>query len=101
MKKLLFLIIILPFNIFALTYPDLNSKKVLIYDKTDDLILYEKNADEKSYIASITKIATSMAAIEEIKDYIRLNPLYIFIHLLRELVLYGRVPGIGMWAWAR
>ena len=28
---------------------------------------------------------------------IRLNPLYIFIHLLRELVLYGRVPGIGMW----
>ena len=68
MKKLLFLIIILPFNIFALTYPDLNSKKVLIYDKTDDLILYEKNADEKSYIASITKIATSMAAIEEIKD---------------------------------
>ncbi len=29
---------------------------------------------------------------------IRLNPLYIFIHLLRELVLYGTVPGLRMWA---
>lgn len=28
---------------------------------------------------------------------IRLNPLYIFIDLFRELVLYGSVPGIGMW----
>ena len=28
---------------------------------------------------------------------IRLNPLYIFIYLLRELVLYGNVPGVRTW----
>ena len=28
---------------------------------------------------------------------IGLNPLYIFINLFRELVLYGRVPPIGTW----
>lgn len=28
---------------------------------------------------------------------IRLNPLYIFIYLLRELVLYGNVPGLSTW----
>ena len=37
------------------------------------------------------------AVPNEVAALIRLNPLYIFIHLLRELVLYGRVPGIGMW----
>ena len=28
---------------------------------------------------------------------IRLNPMYVFITLFRELLLYGRVPGPGMW----
>ena len=28
---------------------------------------------------------------------IRLNPMYVFITLFRQLLLYGRVPGAGMW----
>lgn len=68
MKKLLLLLIIIPLNVFSLTYPNLNSKVVLIYDRTDDKILYEQNINDKTSIASITKIITVMTAIEDIKD---------------------------------
>ena len=68
MKKLLFLLIIIPLNVLGLTYPELNSKIVLIYDNTDNKILYEKDADKETYFASITKIATVMTAIEHVKD---------------------------------
>lgn len=34
---------------------------------------------------------------ERVAFFIRLNPVYIFIFLLRELVLYGNLPGIGTW----
>ena len=33
----------------------------------------------------------------QVAQLIRLNPMYIFITLFRELLLYGRVPGIGLW----
>ena len=33
----------------------------------------------------------------QVARLIRLNPLYIFITLFRELLLYGRMPGAGMW----
>ena len=68
MKKLLFLLIIIPLNVLGLTYPELNSKIVLIYDNTDNKILYEKDVNKQTYFASITKIATVMTAIENIKD---------------------------------
>ena len=32
-----------------------------------------------------------------VAQLIRLNPMYIFITLFRELLLYGRVPGAGLW----
>jgi ABC-type polysaccharide/polyol phosphate export permease len=35
----------------------------------------------------------------QVAQLIRLNPMYIFITLFRELLLYGRVPGAGMWLW--
>jgi len=34
---------------------------------------------------------------EKVAFLIRLNPLYHYITFFRELVLYGNVPGIGMW----
>lgn len=37
------------------------------------------------------------AVPEKVASIIRLNPLFIFIHLFRELVLYGNVPGLQMW----
>jgi ABC-2 type transport system permease protein len=32
----------------------------------------------------------------QVARLIRLNPMYVFITLFRELLLYGRMPGIGM-----
>ncbi len=70
MKKIIYtlIILLLPLNIYALTYPELNSKKGLVYDLTDDKILYEKNSEEISSIASLTKIMTTITALENIED---------------------------------
>ncbi|MBR1416717.1 MAG: D-alanyl-D-alanine carboxypeptidase [Bacilli bacterium] len=70
MKKYLFLLLLLfiPNTIYALNYPDVNSKYVEVYDLTDDKILYELNSNDKISIASLTKIATTITAIENIKN---------------------------------
>lgn len=70
MKKILFLIILLliPLNIYALEYPKINSDKAIVYDLTSDKILYEKNSSEQTNIASLTKIMTTITAIEKIDD---------------------------------
>ena len=71
MKKLLMFIIILilfPLSVCALEYPKINSKIVEVYDLTDDKVLYEVGSKKKVSIASLTKIATVITAIENIKD---------------------------------
>ena len=69
MKKIfLFLILLLPINVFALDYPKLNSKYVMVYDLTDDNVLYEIDSDKETAIASLTKIATTITAIESIEN---------------------------------
>lgn len=70
MKKILFLlfILIIPLRIYGLTYPSVNSKIVEIYDLNDNEVLYEIDSNKKTYIASLTKIATVMTAIENIND---------------------------------
>ena len=68
-KKLFILIIIIfPLNIFALEYPGLYSSYAIIYNKTDDTILYDLNANEKVSIASLTKIVTTITALENIAN---------------------------------
>lgn len=65
----LFLIIfIFPISVFSLEYPRVNSKVIEIYDLTDKKVLYEVKASDEIYIASLTKIATTITAIENIKD---------------------------------
>ena len=70
MKKifLFILFVFIPFNVFSLEFPTVNSKKVEIYDLNDSKILYKKDSQDKVSIASLTKIATVMTAIENIKD---------------------------------
>lgn len=70
MKKILLLIILLlfPLSISALAYPNLHYKSALIYDITDDKILYELNVEEQRSIASLTKIVTTITALESIDD---------------------------------
>ncbi|MBR6133279.1 MAG: D-alanyl-D-alanine carboxypeptidase [Bacilli bacterium] len=69
MKKIIYLILLLiPFSINALTYPETNSKVIEIYDINDNKELYSLYADHKVYIASLTKIATTITAIENINN---------------------------------
>ena len=75
MKKIVFgLIIFLTFiNVYAL---DINSKNAVLYNLNDDNVIYEKSKDEKIQIASLTKIMTSIVAIENIdniNDYLTLK----------------------------
>ena len=66
MKKILILLIlIIPINIFAI---NLYSSKYLIYDNTDNKILLEKNINNNTSIASLTKIMTAIIIIEEEND---------------------------------
>ncbi len=60
--------VLIPFNVYAFTLPDLYSENVLIYDPELNRILYEDNAREVKHIASLTKIMTTIVAIENIKD---------------------------------
>ena len=70
MKKILLLIILLLFPIYtnALTYPNLHYKSALIYDMTDNKLLNELNTKEQRSIASLTKIVTTITALESIDD---------------------------------
>ena len=43
--------------------PELYSKNVLIYDLTEEEMVYNKNISDRTPIASLTKILTSITAI--------------------------------------
>ena len=69
MKKIILLIILfIPINIFALETPELNSNKFIIYDITSKEVLNEFKAYENTSIASLTKIMTTITALEKIND---------------------------------
>ena len=55
----------IPINIEAL---EINSEHAILYNMNDDIVIFEKNADERTYIASLTKIMTTIVAIENIDD---------------------------------
>ena len=67
-RIILLLIIMLPLRVYSLEYPKTNSKVVEIYDMTDQKVLYEIKSNEVISIASLTKIATAMVAIENVKN---------------------------------
>lgn len=69
MKKILFILFLLiPFNVYCLEYPEINSKNAIIYNLKEDIVLYEKESDKQVSIASLTKIATTITAIEKITN---------------------------------
>ena len=65
---ILMILLLFPFSIQALEYPSVNSKVVEIYDLTDQEIVYEKDSSRVTSIASLTKIATTITAIETIPN---------------------------------
>lgn len=73
MKKVVFLIICLFIfltNTNALYEIDfeLNSDKAIVVNTKDNIILYQKNADKRASIASLTKIVTALTVIENVDD---------------------------------
>lgn len=64
--NLLFVLICFCINTSAL---ELNSKYAVLYNLNDDEVIYELNKDEVVSVASLTKIMTTLVAIENIKDY--------------------------------
>lgn len=67
LKYLILLLIIIPINIKADTF-EINSSHAILYNMNENEVIFEKNADERTYIASLTKIMTSIVAIENIDD---------------------------------
>lgn len=69
MKRIIILIILFfPFSVKAFSVPEISSSKALIYDMNEDLIIYEKAINEKTSIASLTKILTVITALENISN---------------------------------
>lgn len=69
MKKLLLgllTFVVLISNVNALS---LNSNNAVLYNLNENKVIYDKNKDEITSIASLTKIMTTLVAIENIKDY--------------------------------
>ena len=54
---------------------ELNSKAVFLMDNESNKVLYEKNANERMYPASTTKILTAILALENCKldDVVTIN----------------------------
>ena len=69
MKKILFLLLILlPSFVHALEEPKLHSEYAIVYDLKEDKVIYSKRAEEQISIASLTKIMTTITAINNISD---------------------------------
>lgn len=47
---------------------EIHSKHAILYNLNDNNVLYEKNSEERTAIASLTKIMTTIVAIENIED---------------------------------
>ena len=62
---LVLFIILIPIKVNAL---EINSKNSILYNMNDDEILFEKDSEEEVPIASLTKIMTTIIAIENIDD---------------------------------
>lgn len=52
-------------RVFALS---LDSKEAILYNLNDNEIIYEKNSNEKTYVASLTKIMTALVTLENVNN---------------------------------
>ena len=68
MKNKIFVFIILFLFPISINAFEINSKRAILYDLDSDKVLYEKNSNEITSIASLTKIMTSIVSIENISS---------------------------------
>lgn len=69
MKRLILSIICFLLLITRVNALELSSKHIVLYNLNDNEIVYEEGKDEKTSIASLTKIMTTLVAIENIPDF--------------------------------
>lgn len=69
MKKILLSLAIFFLFITNITALELSSEHVVLYNMNEDKIIYEVAKDEKTSIASLTKIMTTLVAVENISNY--------------------------------
>ena len=70
MKKILLLLVcFFPISVNALDMPEINSASAIVYDMDADTVILDKNSREVRSVASLTKIMTVLAAIENIDDF--------------------------------
>jgi D-alanyl-D-alanine carboxypeptidase len=62
---LLLFLLIQPINIYAF---EISSKHAVLYNLDEDKVIYEKDSNSRTSIASMTKIMTCLVALENIKD---------------------------------
>ncbi len=67
-KVLLLLFILIPLSCYAIDYPKISSQIIEIYDMDDEKVLYEVKSTAVVPIASLTKIATAITALEIISN---------------------------------
>lgn len=67
-KLIIILILLVPINYCYAEDFNITSKNVILYNLNDNKVLYEKNSNEKTQIASLTKIMSAIVAIEENED---------------------------------
>lgn len=65
-KLLIIIYILLP--VTSIKALEINSENAVLYNMNEDEIIYEKNADEKVKVASLTKIMTTVLALENINN---------------------------------
>ena len=71
MKKIMHIIMILSLFLIESVYAEefnITSKHVIMYNLNEDKVLYELDSNTKDQIASLTKIMTTIVAIENNKD---------------------------------
>ena len=68
MKNKIFVFIILFLFPISINAFEINSKSAILYDLDSDKVLYEKNSNEITSIASLTEIMTSIVSIENISS---------------------------------
>ena len=97
MKKLLYFCLLFVWMIPSIVFSkdlELSSKEYLLYDLDKNMVLYEKDSDKIVSIASLTKIMTTIVAIENIDDFN--ETVYITYDMLKDIPWDSSVAGLSI-----
>lgn len=88
------LLIVFPVNALPAPNVDLVSPRVIIYNLNEDKILYEKDADTETPVASLTKLMTATIILED--NFIPTQQITVTADMLKgleEFAIVGLKPG--------